>query len=134
MLNVKQIKLKLDFGVFDGRSVLILDLGPSGYSWTYRVPLVIKRDLLPQHSNEFRTLGPGSHKAHVAPQHVHKLGNLIQAIFPQELANPSDSRVVSSSPFGSVIFSVVPHRPELQDLERPTVKSPAILPKPNRPA
>ena len=54
---------------------------------------------------------------HLAPNHVDKLRNLIDAVFAHHAADPCNPAIPLDRPYGSVFFRTHPHGPELQNHE-----------------
>ncbi len=83
------------------------------------MPLVVVRDHLAQLLDEVRTLGAGPHEAHVAPEHVPQLRQLVEPRLAHQAAEPGDPRVVLARrpdrPRG--LLGVRTHRAPLQELE-----------------
>ena len=67
---------------------------------------------------EFRTFGPGPHKAHVAPENIPKLREFIETIAAQPCPQRSAPWIVLERPDGAKsTFGVLSHRAEFEDLE-----------------
>ncbi len=72
--------------------------------------------------------GSGTDEAHVAPQDVPELGQLVQAGLAQELPHPRDIRAAHRPhALGAQVRGVLAHRPELQHREMPAVESDPAL-------
>jgi hypothetical protein len=67
---------------------------------------------------ELGTFGARPDDAHVSHQHVDELRQLVEARFPQHLADARDARVVRAGHDDTGVFlGVRPHRPEFQHAE-----------------
>ena len=71
-------------------------------------------------------LGPGSHKAHVAPEHVEQLGQLVDGVAAHEGAEGRAARVAGDGP-AVRLMHVHAHRAELVHVEQLAVASHALL-------
>src|SRR5216684_9329678 len=134
VLDVKEIKLELSFGIFHGGTVLILDLGPSSNSRAHSVALGKEIQAGFQHFAEVRLLRARPHQAHGAVQNVEELWQLVQAIFADERADAGNAIVAVSGPTGTAFFGVLPHGTELKDFKLVAVQSDTLLPEEHRAA
>src|SRR5438128_828914 len=75
-----------------------------------------------------------TNKGHVAPDHVEQLRQLVNAGSPQPAAYTCDTRVVAPYLLDNCSVFENVHRSELENVERPTVESVALLPEESRPA
>ena len=94
-----------------------MHLGPAGDATRDPVPVVVAWHLLGETLCEVGSLGTRTDQRHLPPQHVEKLGQLVQVRAPQEPTDPRHPRIVGDRP-GRVRVVVDPHRPKLQQLER----------------
>src|ERR1700730_6014279 len=99
MFDVVEIKLQFFPSLFQGRSVSIPYLGPTGQARSNHVSQFKVRNLLDQHWYKFGTLWPRSNKPHIAAQHIPQLRNLIETGLTHEHADLGDARVVLRGPF-----------------------------------
>ena len=102
------------------------------------MPQVVARDL----GGERR---PGPDDAHLAPEDIPELGQLVEAGPPQEAARPRDPRIVGQLErvtldlvellqVGKLLLGVADHRAELDDLELAPVEADPRLAEEHRTA
>lgn len=133
MGDVHQVELELVIG---GGVVLAVDLsvaGDAGLGLQAEPELGHFLLILGSDLRAFRT---GADKAHVAPEHVDQLGQLIQAEHADDPADLGDAVVVvaGGKPGYAVLFRVRPHGAEFHDLEFLSVLGQAGLPVDGRTA
>src|SRR5262249_6645260 len=109
MFDIEEIELQLPLRVFNGRTVLILDLRPSGKPRTDCVPLRKEIQAGVQQFAEIRLLRPWTHQAHGAAQNVEELRQFVQSIFADERSNPGDAAITVSRPARTALFSILTH-------------------------
>src|SRR3990172_97811 len=103
-------------------------LGPPGNPCLHLVPEHIFGDPLSKLLDEDRPFRAGTHQAHLAPQDIEQLGQLIQRGQAQHGANRRSAPVVAGCPNRpGVTLSVVSHGSELQHLKRPAVEAHPLL-------
>src|SRR5512142_894054 len=102
---------------------------------------VTRRVHLPQQRAVAELERAGAHQAHLTPQDVPQLRQLVQARPPQELSQPRHPGVLAhleQHPAGRLvvrlellepILGILAHRPELQQAEDPAVEALAPLPE-----
>jgi hypothetical protein len=90
-------------------------------------------DLLLQLVHEDRPLGPRPDEAHVAPEDVPELRQLVDARLAHERAVSRHARVVLHGPHGAIPLRILVHRAELDHLELPPALAYALLPVEQRP-
>src|SRR5215467_13642826 len=66
ILDVIQLVLELALCIFDGGSILILDLRPAGDPWPDTVPAPVQRNHFFEHLAKLRLLRAGTYKTHLA--------------------------------------------------------------------
>lgn len=106
-----------------------VDLGPSGQAGGHHHAVGKAEDIRLKLPIEIGTLRPGPHKAHVAPQDVPQLGQLIQPGAPEEMAETGAARVADRRPARAVGLRVQAHGPEFIDHEGLSVEAQALLPE-----
>src|SRR5438552_4190258 len=79
VLYVVQVELELPLAVLDRRAIAELHLRPSRDTRPRRMPLVVVRNHLAELLDEVRPLRSRPHEAHLSPEDVEELGQLIQA-------------------------------------------------------
>src|SRR6266446_6774237 len=131
MFDVEEIVLKLRFCLFDATAVLILHLGPAGNSRANRIAQGVKWSFSLEHPAEYCALGTGPDKTHLPPQHIHSLREFVQAQFANDAAHPGDALIAICRPLRTILLGVVIHGAKLQDLERASAQSDALLPEEN---
>jgi hypothetical protein len=103
--------------------VLARDLVPAGHPRLHEEPLPIVGDDLLELGHDLRALRPGSYEAHVAPEGVEDLGQLVKAGLSQEGPEPGDPVVRLFR--RRVVVLLDAHGPEFYHPE-----SPASAPEP----
>src|SRR5262245_7020036 len=119
-----------------------VDLGDAGESWAYAVALDVAGDgfhlHVPAVGRRFDFTGPkrsGADEAHVAPQDVPELWQLVHRSSAQHAAYSRDARVVFGRLYGAdSCFGVRNHRSELERAENASPFADAFLPVEDRPA
>src|ERR1700735_3658086 len=132
MLDIENIVFELGLGFFDGRTVLILHLRPSGDSRTHGVAQdIVGGGFLELPAKEW-AFGTRPDQAHLTAEDIENLRQFIQASLADEPSNFGDAVVIVRSPGGAVCLGILIHGSELEDLERLTGQTSALLPKQNR--
>src|SRR6185437_5822837 len=98
----------------------ITQLRPAGEPGLDAVSLHVIRDALGELAHELRPLRTRADEAHLPPQHVEDLRQLIDAGLAHEGAHPRDARIALRRPLRlSVLLRIDAHAAELQQLEFP---------------
>lgn len=71
-------------------------------------------------------LGPGSHQAHVAQEHVDELRQLVELVSAEEPAYPGYPGIVLGGGCPAQLIGIDHHGPELENAERPAVQADAL--------
>src|SRR5215217_7737231 len=124
-LQVLQVVMHLGPHIFQRAIVVMIDLSQSGDPRPGPLPQRVLRDVLPQLGKDGGPLGAGAHDVHLAPEHVDQLGQLVQAVLPQEPADRGDPRIALLGPHRTTLMlGVDPHGAELVNRERPSTDVP----------
>src|SRR5215211_673343 len=116
--DVLQVVMYLGPHIFQRAVVVMIDLSQSGDPRSGPLPQRVLRDVLPQLGKDGGPLGAGAHDIHLAPEHVDQLGQLVQAVLPQEPADRGDPRIALLGPHrATLMLGVDPHGAELVDRE-----------------
>lgn len=103
-----------------------VDLCPAGDARPHLVFDHVQGHGLAELLHEIWDLGPRADQAHIAPDHVPQLGQLVQAELAQEGADPGTPVVVGRGP-GGILGVVHPHAAEFQHREDLLVQAHALL-------
>src|SRR5215218_4213751 len=123
--DVLQVVMHLGPHIFQRAVVVMIDLSQSGDPRSGPLPQRVLRDMLPQLGKDGGPLGAGAHDVHLAPEHVDQLGQLVQAVLPQEPADRGDPRIALLGPHrATLMLGVDPHGAELVNRERPSTDVP----------
>ena len=77
---------------------MMVHLGQSGNPRLGPLPQRILGDVLPQLGEDGGPLGTGPHDVHLAPQHINKLGQLVQPVLPEQPADGGDPSLAVLGP------------------------------------
>ena len=115
--------------LFPGDGVAAVDLRPACNAGPYLVSAVLEVVVQGQVAHQ---QGAGAHQAHIAPEHVDQLGQLIEAGRAQEVAEPGLPLFVGQQ--HALRIAGIGHRAELDHPERLAVPSRPLLGEEHRPA
>ena len=112
-----------------------VDLGPAGHPAGHGVPQVVFGHGMAELLDEDRALGPRADQAHLAPQDVEELGQLVDVGVPEPVADAGAAAVVVRGPDrAGLAFRVGAHAAELDDPEPPPPLPDPLLGVEDRPA
>src|SRR5438445_690092 len=95
-----------------------VDLGPARDPRLHLVAEHVARHPAPELLHEARALRARPDEAHLAPEHVEELRQLVEARAPEEDAERRAAWIIRARPDGpGLLLGVHAHRPELQHLE-----------------
>lgn len=114
--------------------IAAIDLGHAGQPGFYLQPQAERRHFLFILRGDFRPLRPGAHDAHIPPQNIENLRQLIQPDGADDAAHRRDPViVVGGQTRHAVLFRIHPHGTEFQNFKGfPVLGEPNLLIK-NRP-
>src|SRR6185312_8290463 len=129
VLYVVEVVLQLLERILLRRPVWIAELRPSGDAGLYAVALHVIRNALGELGDELRALRSGPHQAHLPPQHIEELRQLIQAYLPDQRPDASHAWVALLRPPRSAVdLRVGAHAAKLEHIERPASEAHSALP------
>ena len=129
MLDVIEVVFQFFAGLGQGGAVAIPDLRPSGEAGADHVAQVVKGQVFRKIRYKLWPFRPGTYQAHVAPQHVPKLRNFVDAGFAHEHAEFGNARIVFDGPFCPGSLSIGAHGAEFINMERRPACTDARLPE-----
>src|SRR5262245_52707922 len=122
------VKIAFDPPLDRGVPPPAVDLGPAGDARLHLVAEHVTRHTAPELFDEAGSLRSGTDQAHVAPQHIEELRQLVKTPAPQESAQPRPARIVGSRPHRpGLSLGVHPHRAKLQHSEASSVDAHSLL-------
>src|ERR1700722_4779171 len=98
MLDVVEVVAQLLERIFNRAAVAIPDLSPAGHARLHRMPRLVQRNRLGQLPDEERTFRTRSDEAHLAPQHVPELRQLVEPGEADETADAGHPMVAVHRP------------------------------------
>lgn len=116
-----------------GLATKAIYLGPAGEAGFYVMAHEVVVHFAAEEFGMGQHMGPGSHHAHIAPQHVHELGQLVEVGAAQEATDGRNTRIVFRS-LAFMRFAVEAHAPEFIALKGAVVDARAGLYKQYRSA
>ena len=104
-----------------------MHLSPASDSRLHEVPELVVRDFF--HVLILKVLPDrtGTHDAHLAPEHIEELGQLVHPGAAENAANSGDPGISLFGPPGAVLFGVCNHGAELKAGVLPAVAAHALL-------
>ena len=124
VLDVVQVVLHA--GLDGGVAAQAVDLRPARHAGAHLVAQHVQRHAALEVVHMLGKLGPRAHKAHVTPEHVEQLGQLVDGVTAHKGAEGRTARVAGDSP-AVRLMHVYAHRTKLVHVERLAVASHALL-------
>src|SRR6478672_5627440 len=135
VLDIVEVVFELLLCIFLRGAVAVAHLGPAGDARLDEMALLVERHPVRELGDEFRALRPRPDEAHVAEQHVDRLGQLVDPQPADPGAHPRHARVVELRPHrAAVALGVHAHAAALDHAEGPAVVAGAQLPVQDRSA
>jgi len=128
-LDVLQIQLYLGPNIVQALIIRMIDLGPPRDAGQDLLSILVAGHLVPKVLEDLGLFGPGADDVHVSLQHIHELGQLVQAIFPENVTDGGDPRIILRGPNLPSPIGVRDHGAELVDPKQSAtaVRPPAAL-------
>src|SRR5215510_7162249 len=115
VLDVIEIKAELLCGVLDRRGIGVPHLRPAGDAGLDAVPHAVERDALREICDKARSLWTRPDEAHLAPEHIPQLRQLVDPRAANETAHRGHATVVRGCPLRlAVALGVDRHAAELE--------------------
>src|ERR1700722_8480415 len=94
---------------------MVVNLRPSGNSWSHAMALREKRYSLNKLFDKYVPFRPRTNKAHIASQHIKKLWQLVDPNFANNTPDAGNGRIITRTPARrSIAFRVRPHTSEFE--------------------
>src|SRR3989442_1713867 len=123
------VEVVLDPLLDRGAAPPAVDLRPAGDARLHLVAEHVAGHPPAELLDEAWALGARADEAHLAPQDVPELGQLVEAPAPEERPEARAPRIVRPRPHGpGLVLGVHAHRAELEHLEAPAVQAHPLLP------
>jgi hypothetical protein len=114
VLNVEEVVAKFFLGILNRAPILKANLSPAGDPRPDGMSQIIVGNFAAEPFDKFRPLRAGPYEAHIAPQYVPELGNLVKPGGSKESSYGCNSGIIITRPSRTTIsFCVCLHRSEL---------------------